>query len=392
MAYVTTTSTSWFGRIGNSVVGTVFGLIFVLASIVGLFWNEGRAIKEARALAEGAGAVFSIESKAVDIANEGKLVHTYGAVVAKGSLEDPLVAFRAEGALALNRKVEMFQWEEKETTTKEKSYSGTETTTHTYTYSKQWSDSAIRSSSYKESGHDNPDFAIKGESFTIPTIDLGAFEVVGDKVSYYGNKKPLQPDVTHEQKLKQSLGTMLPVTRVGDTLYVGRNPQSPTVGDLKVSFTRTDLKDVSVVGQQRGKFIEEWTASNGNTIFLAKAGNISSAELFADAVSLNNIMTWIIRAVALLFMFVGFCMMLSIFATIADIIPFVGSIVSAGTMLLAFAMTFLFGSLTIAVGWLFYRPLLSLAVIAVGLLVFFAVAKLGKSRAAAQPTPQPATV
>ena len=49
MAYVTTTSTTWFGRIGSSVLGTVIGLVLVLVTIVALFWNEGRAVKTAHA-------------------------------------------------------------------------------------------------------------------------------------------------------------------------------------------------------------------------------------------------------------------------------------------------------------------------------------------------------
>lgn len=388
MAFVTTTSTSWLGRVGSSAMGTVIGLILVLATIVGLFWNEGRAVKTARALAEGAGAVITVDNNSVDPANEGKLVHMYGPVVAKGALEDALVAVKADGAVALNRKVEMLQWKETDRTETEKSLSGTETTKHTYTYSKEWSTSRINSGSFKESGHDNPEFPIQNESFTVPTIDVGAFEVAGANVSYYGSKRPIQPDSASEQKLKQTLGTLSPVSRVGDVLVVGNNPQAPSVGDLRVSFSRTDLKDVSVAGLQRGKLITDWTASNGNTVFLAQAGNASSQELFADAISLNNIMTWVIRAVALFVMFVGFCLMLSIFSAIADIIPFVGSIVSAGTMLLALAMTFLVGTLTIAAGWMFYRPLLALALVAIGALVFFAIAKLGKSRAAAQSAPQ----
>ena len=391
MAYVTTTSTSWFGRIGSSAMGSVIGLVLVLATIIGLFWNEGRAVKTARALAEGAGSIVTVDSKAIDPANEGKLIHSYGLVVARGSLEDQLVGVKAEGAVALNRRVEMFQWKETEKTSTEKSISGTETTTHTYTYNKAWSETPVNSGSFKESGHDNPDFPIQNETFTIPTIDLGAFEVAGENVSYYGSKKPVAPDADNEQKLRQTLGTVTPVSRVGDVLLVGRNAQSPSVGDLRVSFSRTDLKDLSVAGLQRGKLITDWTASNGNTVFLAKAGNASSQELFADAVSLNNIMTWVIRAVALLVMFVGFCLMLSIFSAVADIIPFVGSIVSAGTALLALAMTFLVGLLTIAAGWMVYRPLLAFALVAIAALVLFATARLGKARAAAQSVPQPAT-
>ena len=39
------TSRSWISRIGQSIVGVLIGLVMVIASIVVLFWNEGRAIQ-----------------------------------------------------------------------------------------------------------------------------------------------------------------------------------------------------------------------------------------------------------------------------------------------------------------------------------------------------------
>ena len=50
------TSRSWISRIGQSIVGVLIGLVMVIAAIVVLFWNEGRAIQTARSLAEGAGS------------------------------------------------------------------------------------------------------------------------------------------------------------------------------------------------------------------------------------------------------------------------------------------------------------------------------------------------
>ena len=64
-----TTSTSWFTRIKNSVVGVLFGLLLLVAGVVGLFWNEGRAVTTARSLEEGAGIVMSVAADRVDAAN-----------------------------------------------------------------------------------------------------------------------------------------------------------------------------------------------------------------------------------------------------------------------------------------------------------------------------------
>ncbi len=58
--YRETTTTSWFSRLKQALTGIVIGLILVAASLVLLFWNEGRAIKTYRALTEGAGSIVSV--------------------------------------------------------------------------------------------------------------------------------------------------------------------------------------------------------------------------------------------------------------------------------------------------------------------------------------------
>ena len=102
------TSRSWISRIGQSIVGVLIGLVMVIASIVVLFWNEGRAIQTARSLAEGAGLVVDVDSARVDPGNEGKLVHISGDLTAPGRLSDAEFGGTAKG-LRLVRAVEMYQ-------------------------------------------------------------------------------------------------------------------------------------------------------------------------------------------------------------------------------------------------------------------------------------------
>ena len=83
-----TTSTSWFTRIKNSVVGVLFGLLLLVAGVVGLFWNEGRAVTTARSLEEGAGIVMSVAADRVDAANEGKLIHVTGSTTTDSKPSD----------------------------------------------------------------------------------------------------------------------------------------------------------------------------------------------------------------------------------------------------------------------------------------------------------------
>ena len=74
-SFTEVTHTSWLSRIKSAIGGVFFGLILIIAGIILLSWNEGRTIKQKRALNEGKNLVVSISSTGIDGANEGKLVH-----------------------------------------------------------------------------------------------------------------------------------------------------------------------------------------------------------------------------------------------------------------------------------------------------------------------------
>ena len=73
-AFTQVTSTSWIARLGKSILGVLIGIVLIIAAIVLLFWNEGRAVTTARSLAEGSRAVVEVGSASVDPANDGKLI------------------------------------------------------------------------------------------------------------------------------------------------------------------------------------------------------------------------------------------------------------------------------------------------------------------------------
>ena len=66
-----------------------------------------------------------------------------------------------------------------------------------------------------------------------------------------------------------------------------------------------------------------------------------------------------------------------------DVVPMIGNIVRFGTTLIALALTALIGSLTIGIAWLYYRPLIGIAVLAVGVIIAGFFWYRGKSKAAA---------
>ncbi len=131
--FTETTTKSWGQRISDSIKGILVGLLLIVVSVVGLFWNEGRAVQTARSLAEGAGLVVQGSSARVDAANEGKLVHVSGDTKVTAPIADPEFGVSLR-ALKLVRVVEMYQWKEEAKTETRKKVGGSEETTTTYEY------------------------------------------------------------------------------------------------------------------------------------------------------------------------------------------------------------------------------------------------------------------
>ena len=370
MTYTETTRTSWFTKLKNGLVGTLVGIILILVAIYFLFWNEGRAIQTYRALAEGAGLVVSVDSGKVDGANEGKLVHITGAVKPGAAVADPQFGIRAEGALAVRREVEMYQWVEKSESKTDKNVGGSEDTTTTYTYSREWSARRIDSSDFKvPGGHENPDFAISSSTTTVDSADVGAFRLEGRVVAPLGDEKIIPLSQADVDRMADSIATSRPVKLNQGEVYIGNSATSPRVGDLRVRFERTDLAEASFVGRQQGDTLTGYSASNGREIFLNAAGRKDAAAMFQQAQTENTIITWVIRVAGLLGIFIGFQLFFGLFGVVGDIIPFVGSLVRGGTAIIALVLTLIVGPVTIAIGWFAYRPLLALAIIGGGVLL-----------------------
>ncbi|MCC2111991.1 MAG: hypothetical protein KDJ16_08160, partial [Hyphomicrobiales bacterium] len=90
--------------------------------------------------------------------------------------------------------------------------------------------------------------------------------------------------------------------------------------------------------------------------------------------------TWILRVFGIFVLMFAFSMMMRPIAVIADVVPFIGYIVRKGTGLIAFVLAILVGSVVIAAAWFFYRPLLSIIIVAIGAGIAIAVSYFSKDK------------
>lgn len=379
-SYTEVTEQSWFSRIGGAVKGIIFGFIFFLIAFPLLFWNEGRAVKTYKTLKEGGGAVISVAADRVDPSNEGKLVHLSGRAITEETLTDPVFGV-SDNALRLRRNVEMYQWQESsESETKKKLGGGTETVT-TYSYSKVWADNVISSSGFKKpSGHENPgSMPYNPEEQTARQVTLGAFHLSTSQVKRINRFEPLA--VKSDMALPENLAGKM--TRQENGFYLGDDPASPQVGDVRIQFESAAPVEVSIIAKQSGSRFESYRTRVGGDIDLLQIGTHTAEAMFQKAQSDNKILTWILRAVGLLLMMIGLNMIFKLFSVLADILPFLGNIVEAGTGFIAFLLAAVLSLITIAIAWIIYRPLLGiiLLLIAVGLIVLIGTkVRAGKAK------------
>ena len=381
-SFTEVTSQSWLERIGKSLSGILFGILLVVIAFPLLFWNEGRAVARAKALAEGAAAVVSIAPDTIDPANEGRLVHLSGQASTDAILSDPDLAISAPG-IRLERQVEMYQWEEdRHSETKEKLGGGTETVT-TYSYKKHWSTRAIDSSHFKKpEGHGNPgQMPLGPRTIQADSVHIGAFRLSSGLTAKIGGARPLTLDGVGDDVPQTLAG--LPTQVSGTTIYAGNDPANPAIGDLRIGYRIVEPGPISLVSRQSGDSFEPYRTSNGQTVELLDNGIVGAEAMFQAAVERNNLLTWVLRGAGVLLMFLGFGMILRVLRVLAAVVPLFGQIVGFGIGLVAGVVALSLSLITISIAWLFYRPLVGVPLLVAGIALPLLIKLLGNKPAAA---------
>lgn len=389
MSFTETTTTSWFSRLKGALIKIVIGFILLVACIWLLFWNEGRSVTTYRALVEGAGLVVSLDNGSVDPANDGKLVHISGPVKPVGVPEDNVLGISAEGAAGLERIVEMYQWIETSKSETRKQLGGSEETVTTYSYHKEWKRNEVSSGSFRQSGHDNPQKPIDDASFPVPSATIGAFSVDGRAVARLGEERPVPLTAVEANRMSEAVTLGKPVSTIAGQAVFSFNPEDPQIGDIRIRFERSDISEASFIGAQHGSGLTPYKTTNGRDLFLSDAGLVDATAMFDAAQSENTLITWLVRAGGLIGIFIGFAFILSILGVIADVVPFVGSIVRFGTTAIALIFTLLIGPAVIAIAWIAYRPLVAIAVLAIGIALAAGILYLRRGKTTV-PAPAPA--
>jgi hypothetical protein len=369
------TEESWFSRIGGAFKGIVVGLLLSVISVPLLFWNEGRAVKTAKGLKEGAGAVVALDSDQVLSANDGKFVHLTGTASTDEMLADEQFGVQFNG-IRLKRSSEMYQWvEKKKSKTKKKLGGGTRTET-TYSYEKDWASSLVDSSEFhNKGGHTNPDsMRFPTTTYQASSVRLGGFRLPDSLIGQISGAEPLEIEAESIDKGIREFTTVKQESRSSVAYFRpgGQYDGQPRIGDIRVRFSATPNSTVSVMSKQKGESFEPYVTQYDTRLNMLSMGKVAPENMIAAAEAANAQMTWILRAVGSGMMFFGFMMILKPLSVFADVVPLLGSVVGAGAGVIAFLLAAAGSLITISIAWIFYRPLLGIGLLALaGVALFF---------------------
>lgn len=361
---------SWGSRIIGAFWGCLIGLALLIGSFALVFWNEAQGLHTAQALQETAQVLISVPNKPIDPQNNLRVVYFSGLATTSEVLQDSLLGV-SQQAIKLARSVEMYQWEENTETKTEKQMGGSESEVKTYTYNQTWSDHLINSNKFKDSqGHKNPArMLVESKDMQAKKVLVGAFYLPPELVSKINGSTILDLSRQDLTALQKKLNKTVQHDDYG--LYVGKNPENPEVGDLKIMVSEVLPQTVSVIAQQIRNTVQPYMSPAGQAVGLLVMGQHGPAQVIQQAETENKIQIWAFRLLSLFMMFLGFFMILRPLVIFADVVPFFGSLVGFGTGLLAFAGGLILWAFATAIAWFVIRPLWSLGLMVIVLLLSY---------------------
>ncbi len=372
--YTETSSSGYGENIGNSFKGILVGFGLIAGAIGLLWWNEGRSVEQIQALGEMQQNIITLSGSKYDASSENKAVLLTGDVKPLNKLVDKEFGIYSNG-LVLEKTVQMYQWKEtSSTSTEDKLGGGTETIT-TYDYSRVWSESHIDSSLFKRlSGHNNPTTHYKSKLYATDAT-LGDYHLGENIIKRITPKK----EFDGLQKMREKVGE---ARNHKSFLYIGYNPQRPRIGDVKITYKYAPSAIYTFAAKSSQKDIIPYVTQNGKSFVFVRDGKVDATTIFKEELDANAVLTWILRGVGLLMMFIGFTLIMGPLTTLANVLPFLGFLVGGVTSVVAGALTLILGSIVIAIAWFSARPMLSFGIIVVGVVIAIAISKFGKRNTA----------
>lgn len=348
-SYTKTTRNSWGSRIANSFFGVLIGLVLVPFSIWGLWWNEGQPD-----LSVIAQASTAVDAARIDLNTEGKFVAVTGLLSSETNLaDDPWM--QNGDYVSLYRRVEMYAWEERSSTSEnDDTFGGGSTSSTRYTYSKTWTESPQDSSTFTySSSHQNPTKPLDSQRQTANSANIGAYKI-----------NPKQITLPDGERITPQPGS-LPTGYVlqGEYIYNRAEAASnPEVGDIRISIDvlKSGI-NVTALGQQRDAQIVRHEEENQE---FYRVFNGTREDALDTLHSEYLIRIWLLRILGIVGIFLGLQLIVGPIGRILGVIGILGQAVDGIFGFINAIVAFAIGISVIIISQVFHNIWLLLIAIA----------------------------
>ena len=136
------------------------------------------------------------------------------------------------------------------------------------------------------------------------------------------------------------------------------------LGDLKVIYKEASKGSYTLVGKVQEKSLVPYVAKNNVNLFFIREQSASVHQIFKEVFEANKMLTWGLRLLGIVLMYFGFSMIMGLFVTLANVLPFLGTMMGGFTGIVAFLLTFCLSTFVIAIAWFAVRPMLSFSLMA----------------------------
>lgn len=287
--------------------GTVLALIG-LAMVVAGEWQRATAV---RILDLAGGTIVEVDAGSDLFALEGRLVHVTGKLGISRPARDRLFGVEADTP-QLNRVVSMQQWHEVTGLAGD------------ITYVRDWYDHPIDSSQFAQrERHRNPPFPIHRARFAGGQPSVEGLLLDAALVQAIPGKVAVEP---RRYTLPANLAATFHIQ--GDTLISSRHPGSPQIGDLRISWEKQPLREVSIVAKVHNHVLMPSTSLLAPG-FVLMVGQIPLDIMLPGRSLMLPRWTWVWRILGLLLAVVGVGLVLASVLTRGATMP----LASAAAML-----------------------------------------------------------
>jgi len=377
-------------------------VLFALGTAL-LWWNEGRSVHRTQDIKEVGKTAQSIgDISSANPSLDGQLIHATGNASTQDIISDDIFDIHIN-ALSIIRTVEYYQWKEHEEREVRDKIGGSQEEVITYTYERGWSDSPINSHNFADPDYKDVNtvlWSVDDADIVASNVSFGTYKLpdsfVDDLVVKMNDQKQTLPlsyeseiwtkinndlikNNPSEIKLSDSLAY---IHLTGNQLYLGLNPSNPAVGDLRITFEKLPSScDMSLIAVPQNGTFTTYNAKHNDKEYELRVGIMSLDEMIQAAHHDNKMMTWLLRLAGVILVIIALKLIFDIIITLLKVLPFLANIVGWGVGVVCSVLGIAWSLIVIAIAWIFYRPILgiSLLVIAIGLIYFFAIKGKGKS-------------